>query len=119
MTTIATGLRDAVLILAADLEDNRAGLPVVKYDRKYETAPFLLIQIQGASATPSFYEIPVLVILDAVDLIESQDEIARLADLAEKTFDELGYGPAEFTIEFLEDRGAWAASWRIEVPRSW
>lgn len=119
MTTAASGLREAVRVLADDLADNRAGLPVVKYDRKYEVAPFLLVQLLGASATPDFYEVPVSVVVDAVEMVESQDEVARLADLVESTFDGLGYGPAEFEVEFFEDRGAWAASWRIQVPRSW
>ena len=117
MTSAASGIREAVRIVADDLEDNLAGLPVIKYDRKYEVAPFVLVQLMGGAGRPDFYEVPVSVVVDAVEMVDSQDDCARLADLIELTFDGLGYGPAEFDIEFFEDRGAWAASWRIQVPR--
>lgn len=119
MSTAAAGIYEAVTILADDLEDNLAGLDVVRFDRVNQPAPYVLVGINGAQANPTDYELPVHVVVDAVETVSAQEQAARLADLIDKSLDQGGYGPAEFTVEFDEGRGAWVVTWRVSVPRSW
>lgn len=117
MSTAATDIADAVSILAGDLADNRAGLQVLEYDQHNAVAPYLLVAVNGASARPTEFEIPVSAVVDGAELGTAQRDIARLAGLVEASLKDLGYGPAEYEIGVVD--GLWVASWRVPVPRAW